>query len=117
MKPLILSACAFTLFSASALPAFAQTCPQPNKPAGVKEMPQISFPTIKHSPAHGTVVLRVDISSKGELVGHDFLETTGNSNLDMEALQAAHRVQYTPELINCKPTAGSYLFVVVFPQS
>lgn len=116
MKLFIIPACLMALTAGWTLPASAQTCTQPNKPAGVAELPKLDFPPIRHSPAHGTVVLRVDISAKGELVGHEFLETTGNPNLDMAALRGAHQVHYTPEILDCKPTAGSYLFVVVFPE-
>lgn len=114
MKILFTTACLCALIAAWTLPAAAQTCPQRNKPAGVLEVPKIDFPAIKHSPSHGTVVIRVDLSPQGEMIGHKFMETTGNPNLDMEALTVAHRVKYSPEIINCKPVGGSYLFVVDF---
>lgn len=116
MKHFIISACTFALSAAFVLPASAQTCPEPNKAAGVAEVPTVNFPTVEHSPAHGTVVIRVKLSDKGDLVGYDFVESTGNKSLDMTALKAARSVKYTPELIDCKAVPGTYLFVVVFPQ-
>ncbi len=116
MNRFTLPACTFVLSAALALPVSAQTCPEPNKAAGITEVPTIHFPALSRSPVHGTVVIRVHLSDTGELTGYDFVESTGNHELDLAALKAARGVKYTPELIECKPVPGSYLFVVVFPQ-
>ncbi|MDE2480745.1 MAG: TonB family protein [bacterium] len=116
MKPVIAYACIAALTGALSAPAAAATCPVPNKAVDVSNIPKIDFPTTKTSPAHGTVVLHLDISAEGTVTTHKVLESTGNKDLDLAALQAARRATYTPELIECKPVAGSYLFVVVFPE-
>ena len=104
--------------SAPAVAPAAQSCTQPDKPAGVLSLPTVHFPAFHgSSPAHGTIVLRVDLNARGEMVGHEFMETSGNPHLDLAALQAAHRAKFSPEVVNCRPVAGSYLFVVVFPES
>jgi TonB family protein len=116
MRVLLASALLSSVLALGAVaPAAAATCAQPNKPASLAEKPITYSPTVKSGAGSGTVMIKMDISADGKVTGHEFMEHSGTQALDIAALRTANQVQYTPEMMNCKPVAGSYLFVMVFP--
>jgi protein TonB len=62
----------------------------------------------------GTAKIRVDLDQTGRVVGASVYSSTGSSQLDQAALQAARESRYSPEETDCKDVPGSYLFTVQF---
>lgn len=98
-----------------AAPASAAQCAQPFKPAGIADKPIVYTPPVKAGHASGTVMLRMYISPDGKVTNHEFIQHSGSQALDIAAMRDAMKVQYTPEIVNCKPVSSSYLFVVEYP--
>ena len=59
-------------------------------------------------PALVPVVVTVD--EKGTVVAASLFKTSGNSALDRAAILAARQSTYAPQLVNCAPTTGTYMF-------
>lgn len=62
----------------------------------------------------GTAKIKVDLDPLGRVVGASVYSSTGSIPLDQAALQAARASRYSPEQLDCKDVAGSYLFTVQF---
>ena len=62
----------------------------------------------------GTAKIEVDLDAAGTVVGTSVYLSTGSTQLDQAALDAARRSSYAPEQVDCKDVSGSYLFTVQF---
>ena len=62
----------------------------------------------------GTAKIKVDLDASGTVVGTSVYLSTGSTQLDQAALDAARQSRYAPEQIDCKDVSGSYLFTVEF---
>jgi TonB family protein len=58
--------------------------------------------------------IQVDLSETGAVIDASVYVSTGNPRLDEAARLAALHTTYAPEIRDCKPQAGSYLFRVDF---
>ena len=91
-------------------------CERPNVAAStlVARLPEAS--TIA-APLHltGTAFVQVDLDETGTILDATIAKSSGEYLLDQAALQAARASTFQPELRNCKPVPGAYLYVVDFP--
>jgi len=71
------------------------------------EVPESALESMAHRPY--TVTVRLDISASGLVTKASILTSSGRADLDKAALTAAFAGTYTAALVNCVPTAGSYL--------
>jgi TonB family protein len=98
--------------SAAPTPTPKPQCPNPNEEAGIKGSPaDLDYPDMaRQQGAVGTAQVKVTLDADGNAVDVSIYKSAGNSLLDASALKAAKATAYTPELVNCVKTAGSYLF-------
>ena len=62
----------------------------------------------------GTTMVRVDLSSTGEVLATAVARSSGSPMLDRAALATARAQGYVPEFKDCRPVAGSYGIEVEF---
>jgi TonB family protein len=65
--------------------------------------------------AFGTSQIEVDLDERGQVVRASIYASSQNSVLDGAALDAALRSTYAPRIVNCRPSAGRYVYIVDFP--
>jgi periplasmic protein TonB len=97
-------------------PAASGACTQPSADAAVvatPSPPDIPIDT-RASGTSGTALVTVDLDSTGQVTGAGVKQSTGNSSLDLVAVQMARDARYSPALRDCKPIAGTYAFSVKF---
>jgi TonB family protein len=58
----------------------------------------------------GTTQVKVTLDSKGNVTDVSVYKSAGAAVLDQAALKAAKQTAYTPEIVDCVPTGGSYIF-------
>jgi periplasmic protein TonB len=63
----------------------------------------------------GTTYVQVDLDSSGAVLDARVAKSAGTPILDRAALAAARASVFRPEIRDCVPTSGSYLFLVEFP--
>ncbi len=61
-----------------------------------------------------TAMIKVDLDAAGRVTGVSVYASTGSLELDQAAMQAARESTYAPEMRDCQPVPGSYLFKVEF---
>jgi TonB family protein len=59
----------------------------------------------------GKVTVDVSVSPKGDVIGAKVNTSSGNTALDRAAVKLARESEYSPAMRNCKPVAGTYLFM------
>ena len=62
----------------------------------------------------GTAQVQVTLSPSGSVEAAAIYQSTGVFSLDREALSAARMTRYLPEVRDCAPVGGNYLFTVTF---
>jgi TonB family protein len=62
----------------------------------------------------GTTEVQVDLDATGTIVGTAVAKSSGIPALDRVALRAAQNSVFRPEVDDCQPVGGSYLFIVDF---
>jgi protein TonB len=67
--------------------------------------------------ATGTVQVKVSLNPSGGVISTSIYKSSGNAELDQAALAAAHESTYNPEIEDCQPVAGTYLFRAGFYKS
>ncbi|GAC1420297.1 MAG: hypothetical protein NVSMB5_12670 [Candidatus Velthaea sp.] len=83
--------------------------------AGVIDAQQADFPEIaRNMGATGTTYVKVDLAANGGVVNTSIFQTSGNAFLDRAALVAARRSSFRPEIRDCSPVDGTYLFAADF---
>jgi len=97
-------------------PTTKPACADPNKAAAIKGSPaEPEYPDIaRQQGAVGTTLVKVTLSATGSVTDASVNKSAGNPALDKAAIDAAKATQYTPDTLNCVPTAGSYLFQADF---
>ncbi len=93
------------------------SCTVPDVPAVVKvaaipDMPFIA--QLQH--AAGTTYVQVDIDPSGAILNASIARSSGYEALDREAISATQLSQFRPEIKDCEPVGGSYLYEVEFPS-
>ena len=71
------------------------------------------YPPVAHG-AEGQVFIRVTLSDKGEVLATAIVRSSHNAALDVAAEKAARQSTYAPSYHECKPQAGSWLFIATF---
>jgi TonB family protein len=74
------------------------------------EMPQIA----QDMRMSGTSQVKIDLAETGDLKAASLFASSGNDVLDDAALRSAKLSRYSPETVNCRRVAGSYLLEVEF---
>ncbi len=93
-------------------PTQRPSCAVPNADAAVKgqpvtpDMPEIAT----QQGLQGTTQVKVTLDSKGNVTDVSVYKSAGAAVLDQAALKAAKQTAYTPEIVDCVPTGGSYIF-------
>lgn len=64
--------------------------------------------------AVGTVAVRVELDASGDVLGASIQYSAGDAALDAAALEAARHSRFAPEIVDCAPHSGTYLFRVDF---
>jgi protein TonB len=86
-------------------------CSQPHKDASTTRPVEPDYPDIaRQQGAVGTVQVKVSLSATGSVVGTSVYKSSGNGALDRSALAAARASSYAPEVEDCAPIAGQYIF-------
>ncbi|HVS45209.1 MAG TPA: TonB family protein [Verrucomicrobiae bacterium] len=62
----------------------------------------------------GTTLVKVDLDPAGAVTGVSIYRSSGSSALDAAAEAAARQTNYKPELRDCEPVAGAYIFAANF---
>jgi protein TonB len=98
--------------AATAKPA----CANPNQEATVTNPMSPDYPDSARDLGLGPVIVLVEVTigPSGALVDATVSQKSGNMAIDQAALRAARQSQYSPKLVNCVPTTGSYIFKADF---
>jgi TonB family protein len=64
-----------------------------------------------------TVEVEVTVGPTGTLEAASIQRSGGNVAIDQAALRAARESTYTPKIVNCQPTSGTYLFRADFTSN
>ena len=62
----------------------------------------------------GTTQVKVTLAESGAVTDAQVYASSGSPALDAAAVAAARRSTYAPEIDDCRPRAGSYLFRAEF---
>jgi TonB family protein len=90
-------------------------CANPNVPAHVIQAVDPDYPdSAAQQHVYGTVLVAVTLADSGAVVSTIVQKSSGNEALDTAALHAAQASQYAPDLINCRPVGGTYIFRAIF---
>jgi TonB family protein len=93
----------------------APDCAQPHVDPSTKNPIQPEYPEIaREQGAYGTAKVAVTLDPHGNVLAAAISQSTGNAALDQEAIKAAKASTYVPEVVDCKPVGGVYLFKAVF---
>lgn len=102
----------FAIFIAQPAPAANGGCDRPFSDATVVQAVAPNYPDsarkLKLGPV--TVLVNVTIGANGNLVATSIAHSSGNANIDQEALRAARQSTYRARTVNCAAVAGTYLF-------
>lgn len=93
----------------------APNCAQPHVDPSTKNPVQPEYPEVaREQGAFGTVKVAVTLDEHGTVISAAIAQSAGNAALDQEAIKAAKASTYSPEIVDCKPVGGVYLFRAVF---
>jgi TonB family protein len=92
-------------------------CATPHVDAAMTQaVPPVYPASARQQGATGTVLVKVTLDSTGAVVGTWVYRSSGNDALDDAALQAAQAGSYRPEINDCRPMGGSYIFHADFKK-
>lgn len=91
-------------------------CAVPNAQAAIKgQAVEPDYPDIaRQQGAVGDTSVKVTLDPTGSVTDVSVYKSAGNASLDQAALKAAKATAYTPDVVNCVKTAGSYIFEAQF---
>ncbi len=93
----------------------APKCAVPNVEPTTLNAAEADYPDIaRQQGVVGTAAVKVTLDAGGHVGGAEISKSAGNAALDQAAVKAARASTYKAEVVNCVPTAGSYLFRVDF---
>jgi protein TonB len=97
-------------------PAPKPQCAVPNAEANIKgEAADLEYPEMaREQGAVGTTLVKVTLDANGVVTDASVYKSAGNAALDQSAIKAAKATSYTPDIVDCVKTAGSYLFKANF---
>ena len=100
---------------------FVEPTPDPSCPVRYQEITithsvKPEYPDGAHALGLGQVMVlvAVNIGPDGTVRSVSIDKSSGNMAVDMAAMNAAKASSYSPKIVNCTPTSGSYLFVAQF---
>jgi protein TonB len=92
-------------------PSPKPACEAPHVDATVVKVAEAEYPeTARQSGAVGSVDVEVSLTATGAVTGTSIYKSSGNAALDAAGVRAAQDSTYKPELLDCKPSPGTYLF-------
>lgn len=93
-------------------PPRSASCRQPNRDASVAHPAEPDYPDSARDLGLGPVSVEVlvTIGASGSLLGAVIRTSSSNVAIDQAALRAARQSTYLPELVNCRPTDGTFMF-------
>ena len=93
----------------------APACANPHVDAVATNKVEPEYPEMaRQQGAVGTTTVRVTLSTSGSVTSAVVHKSSGNAQLDAAAVHAARSSSYRPEIDNCQPIGGDYLFVATF---
>ena len=96
---------------ATPAPTLKPTCANPNADANATNPVTPDYPEIaKAQGVEGTTQIAVALDASGNVLSATVHKSAGNAALDNAAISAAKQSKYSPEVVNCVKTAGTYLF-------
>lgn len=99
----------------TATPAPKPACAVPNADATTVNAAEAEYPEVaRQQGAVGSAAIKVTLDAAGHVTSVDLSKSAGNASLDEAAKRAARASTYSPEIVSCVKTAGSYLFRVDF---
>ncbi len=99
----------------TATPIPKPACAVPNADATTVNTADAEYPEIaRQQGVVGTSKIKVTLDAAGKVTAVDLAKSAGLAALDEAAKRAARASTYSPEVVNCVKTAGSYLFQVDF---
>ena len=100
---------------AAGRPSPTPSCAVPNVAATALNVALLDEPqAARDERITGETSVEVRLSATGAVVAFRIYRSSGNMLLDQAALRAARSSTYAPQLENCRPVAGSYLFDAEF---
>ncbi len=100
---------------AAGTPSPTPSCAVPNVAATALNVALLDEPqAARDEGITGATSVEVRLSATGAIVALRIYRSSGNVLLDQAALRAARSSTYAPQLENCRPVAGSYLFDAEF---
>lgn len=92
-------------------------CANPQADAAVRtafppELPEIA----RLQGTSGTAYLKIDLTPEGALANASIIQSSGSNALDQAALTAVRESSFAPEIHDCAPVGGSYVYVVDFSK-
>jgi TonB family protein len=103
-------------YAATPLPVATQEACGANRDAILKSLVAPGLPDGARDLATGpkTVLIDVSVSPSGSVTGVKVTESSGNSSIDIAALDAALKSTYLPKIVSCKGVEGHYLLRAEF---
>jgi periplasmic protein TonB len=97
-------------------PAANRGCTDANASAAVVATPPPPdiAPDARASGTSGVALVNVQLDASGQVADAAIRQSSGNSSLDLVALEMARDARYSPALRDCKPVASAYTFSVKF---
>jgi TonB family protein len=93
-------------------------CARPHMDALITRVVEPDYPkSAREQGVTGTVLVRVSLDPSGGVMSTSIYKSSGNAELDQAALAAAHESTYSPEIEDCQPVRGTYLFRASFSKS
>jgi TonB family protein len=87
-------------------------CAHPNVEASVTDP---VAPQLPHSAkVAGSASVTVTIAADGSVAHAVVSKSSGNAEIDAAVLAAAERSKYSPQVANCSPVQGTYVFLAQF---
>ena len=98
-------------------PASPTICEARSAPASATYTAAAELPPMaKTLSLSGQTLVQVNLDPNGAIIDTLVAKTSGVPLLDRAALAAAQASSFQPEIRDCSPVAGSYLFVVDFSE-
>lgn len=90
-------------------------CAVPNRdPQPINKAPADYPDMARQQGASGEADVKVTLDPSGHVIAAVIAQSTHNPLLDSAAIAAAKQSSFSPQITNCKPVGGVYIFQVVF---
>lgn len=99
-----------TGLTANAGAIVAAACKNPNAEPQALNPAMPNLPKSEVPPRKVTAIMSVTVAASGKPTSVLIYRSSGYPNVDRAAALAAEHSTYSPKLVNCVPTEGSYLF-------